>query len=91
MQARGFLVAKYCWPKVIYCICQSNKLEWKIKKKLGGQTRGQPKIWGGMARPAPRRIATACIDWLLDDDKPFRFSRSWTRYAKFLFYDIDLL
>jgi len=29
MHARGFLNyrLKYCWPKVIYCICQSNEVE----------------------------------------------------------------
>jgi len=42
------------------CICQPNKLEREIKKKLGGQTEGQEKIWGthGPPRP-PLRIATA--------------------------------
>jgi len=38
VQARGVLNyrLKYCWPKVIYCICQPNELEREIKKKLGG-------------------------------------------------------
>jgi len=37
MQARGFLNdrLKYCWPKVIYCICQGNDLRQKIKKTGG--------------------------------------------------------
>jgi len=37
MQARGFLNyrSKYCWPKVIYCICQPNELWREIKKKTG--------------------------------------------------------
>jgi len=45
MQARGLLsyLLKYCWPKVICCIWQQNKLERKIKKKTGGC---QAKIWG---------------------------------------------
>jgi len=50
MQARGLLNdrLKYCWPKVIYCICQPNELEQEIKKKLGGPWPTQ----------APLRIAT---------------------------------
>jgi len=40
---------KYCWPKVIYCICQPNELEREIKKKTGGQ----PKIWGAVAHQSP--------------------------------------
>ena len=39
-------------------VCQPNELEPEIKKKLGGQTEGQPKIGGGIAHPAPLRIAT---------------------------------
>ena len=31
-----------------------------LRKKLGGQARGQPKIWGAMAHPGPLRIATGC-------------------------------
>jgi len=42
MQATGFLNyrLKYCWPKVISCICQPNELKREIKKKTGGQTGG---------------------------------------------------
>jgi len=57
MQARGLLNyrLKYCWPKVIYCICHPNELEREITKKLGVQA----KIWGGMAHPdLPLRIST---------------------------------
>ena len=38
MQAREFLNYrfKYCWPKVIYFICQPNELKQEIKKKTGG-------------------------------------------------------
>jgi len=37
MQAREFLnyCFKYCWPKVIYFICQPNELKQEIKKKTG--------------------------------------------------------
>ena len=51
MQARGYLdnCLKYCWPKVIYCIRQPNKLKGEIKKKLGGQA----KICGGHGPPNP--------------------------------------
>jgi len=31
------------------CLCQPNDL--KVKKKLGGQTGGQAKIWEAMAHP----------------------------------------
>jgi len=61
MQARGYPDhrLKYCWPEVIYCsyllycICQRNELKREIKKKTGGQTGDQTKIWGGMAHPSP--------------------------------------
>jgi len=44
MQARGFLNyrLKYCWPKVIYCVCQPNERKEEIKKN----TRDQANIWG---------------------------------------------
>jgi len=62
MQARGFLNYrfKYCWSKVIYCICQPNELKREIRKKINGKTGGQPKIWGDHGPPSPLRIATAC-------------------------------
>jgi len=61
MQARGFLRyrLKYCWPKVIHCICQPNELEREIKKKTRGPSRGPSKNMGVIAHPAPLRIATA--------------------------------
>ena len=38
---------KYCWPKVIYCICQPNEVEREIKKKTGEANKGPSKIlWG---------------------------------------------
>jgi len=51
MQARGLLNyrLKYCWPKVIYCICQPNELEREIKKKSGGES----KNLGGHGPPRP--------------------------------------
>jgi len=61
MQATGFLNyrLKYCWPKVIYCVCQPNKLEREIKKSWRGQAGGQDKpgvaIW---PTQTPLRIAT---------------------------------
>jgi len=50
MQARGFLNyrSKYCWPKVIYCICQPNELEREIKKKLGGKQGAKQKSGDAM-------------------------------------------
>jgi len=35
------------------CIYQPNELKWGIRKKLGGKTGGQLKIWGTMAHPGP--------------------------------------
>jgi len=42
LQARGLLNyrLKYYWPKVIYCICQPNKLDREITKKTGGAKQG---------------------------------------------------
>jgi len=40
---------KFCWLKVICCICQSNELEREIKQKTGGPSRRPDKIMGGMA------------------------------------------
>jgi len=52
MQATGSLNyrLKYCWPKVIYCICQPNELEREITQKTGAE---QANIWGDMAHPGP--------------------------------------
>ena len=49
MQARGYLDnrSKYCWPKVIYCICQPNEFKREIKKKTGGANRGARQKSGG--------------------------------------------
>ena len=75
MQARGLLnyFFKYCWPKVIYCICQPNELENELKKKLGGTSRAPSKNLGGAwATQAPLRIATACraaTCWLFGGSK----------------------
>jgi len=44
---------KFCWLKVICCICQSNEFEHEIKQKTGGKAGGQTKMWGGMANPGP--------------------------------------
>jgi len=63
MQAGGFLNyrLKYCWPKVIYYICQPNELEREIKKKNGGAKQGiKLKSGGPWPTQAPLRIATAC-------------------------------
>jgi len=50
---------KYCWPKVICCMVQSNELKREIKqKKQGGKRGGQPKIWGSIAPKPLLRIAT---------------------------------
>jgi len=44
---------KFCWLKVICCICQSNELEREIKHKTGGPSRVQPKICGGHGPARP--------------------------------------
>jgi len=51
MQARGFLNYRleYCWPKVIYCICQPNELERENVKKTGGPSSEPRKNLGAMA------------------------------------------
>jgi len=38
---------KFCWLKVICCICQSNELEREIKHKTGETSKGPAKILGG--------------------------------------------
>jgi len=47
MQARGLLnyLLKYCWPEVIYCRCESNELEWEIKKKSGWAKQKSGGVW----------------------------------------------
>jgi len=52
IQARELLNyrLKYCWRKIIYCICQPKELERKITKKTGG---AKQKSGGGMAHPSP--------------------------------------
>jgi len=49
MQARGFpnYRLKYCWPKVIYCICLPNVLKREIIKKTGGTEQGAKQKSGG--------------------------------------------
>jgi len=44
---------KFCWLKVICCICQPNELEREIQHKTGGPSRGQPKIWGAWPTQTP--------------------------------------
>jgi len=60
MQARGLLNyrLKYRWPKVVYCICEPNELERKIKGKNWGECRGPSKNLGAWPTQAPLRIAT---------------------------------
>jgi len=55
MHARGFLNyrLKYCWPKVIYSICQPNELNGKLRKKTGGAKEGPSKNLGGHGPPTP--------------------------------------
>ena len=56
LMARGLLNyhLKFCWLKVICCICQSNELECNIKhKKLGGPAGGQQKSGGRHGPPRP--------------------------------------
>jgi len=52
MQPRGHLDnrLKYCWPKVIYCICQPNELKRESKKKTEG---AKQKSWEDMAHTGP--------------------------------------
>jgi len=73
LQATGFLnyLLKYFWPKIIYCICQPNKIKREIKKKTGGQA----KIWGGHgpSRPPlrtaaggkPAAASSQCAWWIV--------------------------
>jgi len=58
MQARDFLNyrLKYCWPKVIYCICLPNELKREIKKKMGDPSKNLGQPWHTQA---PLRTATA--------------------------------
>jgi len=55
MQVRGFLNyrLKYCWAKVICCVCQPNELKLKNKKKLGGLNMGPTKNLGGHGSLSP--------------------------------------
>jgi len=36
---------KFCWLKVICCICQSNELECEIKQKTGGPAKNLGGPW----------------------------------------------
>jgi len=55
MQARGLLNyrLKFCWLKVISCVCQSNELKREImhKYKLEGPTREPKLVEHGPSRP----------------------------------------
>jgi len=55
MQTRGFLSyrLKYCWSRVIHCMCQPNELEQEIKKKTGRSNRRTTKNLGGYGPPIP--------------------------------------
>jgi len=45
---------KFCWLKVICCICQSNELEREIRQKTWELSREPAKNLGGtMAHPGP--------------------------------------
>jgi len=44
---------KYCWLKVICCICEPNELAREIKHITGGPNWEQPKIWEGHGPPRP--------------------------------------
>jgi len=86
MQARGLLNhrLKYCWRKVIYCICQPNELEREITKKLGGQAGGPSKNLGPKAHPGPP-LESPLVGWIsgkivsvqsdTDIQKPFKPER----------------
>ena len=51
---------KFCWLKVIYCICPSNELEREIKHKTGGAKQGASQKSGGSSpTQASLRTATA--------------------------------
>jgi len=58
MQAGMFLTYrfKYCWPNIIYCICQANELERENKKKLGEGAK--QKSGGSWPTQGPLKIAT---------------------------------
>jgi len=44
---------KHIWQP---CLCQPKELQREIRKKMGGQTGGQAKIWGGHGPPKPPRL-----------------------------------
>jgi len=69
MQAGRFLNyrLKYCWPKVICCICQPNELNGKLRKNWGGANRGPSKNLGEPCPiQAPFRIATVAASAALN-------------------------
>ena len=55
MQARGFhnYRLKYCWPKVLYCICLPNELKTGNEEKNWRGGRWPRKILGGHGPPSP--------------------------------------
>jgi len=58
---------KFCWLKVICCICQSNELQREIKQKLWGPSKRPTKRLGvAMAHPGPPRTATVALTLLCD-------------------------
>ena len=80
MQARGFINNrwKYCWLKVIYCICQPKELKWEIKKKTGGSNGGLTKNQGDHGPPrSPLTIATVLIHASVKDDDDLQRQMKW--------------
>jgi len=59
---------KFCWLKVMCCICQSNELECEIKQKTGGAKQGaSQKSWRSHVLPRPPlRTATVALSLLCD-------------------------
>ena len=51
--------SKFCWLKVICCICQSNELEPVIKQKSGVPSKGPVKNLGVYDPPSPPSLWTA--------------------------------
>ena len=49
---------KFCWLKVICCICQSNELEREIKQKTGGKRGASQKSGGTVAHRIPLQEPT---------------------------------
>jgi len=76
---------KFCWLKVICCICQSNELEREIKNKTGVPSRGPAKNLG---RPWPTQapLGTTTVNTLCCEHIIMLFN-----FKKFLLYNVIII